>query len=99
MTSLLNRLTPTNTVKLLGVTLDNHFSFGNHFDSISKKCHGSMCLLKRASSHFTKKLLRLAHISLIRSQLEYSSAVFYTASKTLLKKLDIIQKVYLRIIL
>ena len=29
------------------------------------------------------------YISLIRSQLEYNSAVFYTASKTQLKKLDI----------
>jgi hypothetical protein len=39
-----------------------------------------------------------AYVALVRSQLEYASAVFATSAKTHLKKLDTIQKIASRII-
>ncbi len=46
----------------------------------------------------SKDLLRLAYISLIRSQLEFSCAIFSSASVTQLQKLDIIQKMSSRVV-
>jgi hypothetical protein len=89
---------PVNTVKLLGVTLDNHLTFGVHINNVVKKCHGLLGVLSRAASCMPRELLRLAYISLIRSHLEYSSAIFSTAAPTQLKKLDTIQKIASRVI-
>jgi len=85
---------------LLGVIiLEQHLSFSEHFDSTVKRCHGVLGSLSRASNSLTTELLRLAYISLVRTHLEYSSAIFSTASKTQLKKLDVVQKISSRIIL
>ena len=89
---------PQNTVKLLGVTLDQHLTFGPHIDCISKKCQALLGILARATPHLPKELLKLLYTALIRSHLEYCSSIFSTAAKTHLKKLDIIQRKAARII-
>jgi Reverse transcriptase (RNA-dependent DNA polymerase) len=89
---------PSTFVKLLGVTLDTHFTFKEHFDNIVRKCHGLLGVLTRASPFLSRDLLRLAYISLIRSHLEYCSAIFAPAAPTQLKKLDTVQKIAARII-
>jgi hypothetical protein len=86
------------SVKLLGVTLDQHLTFGAHMDNISKKCQGVLGALSRASPFLSKELRRLAYVALVRSHLEYCSAVFASASHTQLKKLDVIQRIASRII-
>jgi Reverse transcriptase (RNA-dependent DNA polymerase) len=91
-------ITPSDSVKLLGVTLDRHFTFGKHIDSMVKKCNGTIGMLCRAAPHLPRELLRLAYVSLIRSQLEYCSATFASASSTQLKKLDIVQKKASRVV-
>jgi Reverse transcriptase (RNA-dependent DNA polymerase) len=91
-------LKPATSVKLLGVTLDRHFTFGDHFDKITSKCRGLLGVLNRATPYLSRDLLRLAYISLIRSHLEYCSAIFSTASNTQLLKLDVIQKMAARVI-
>ena len=55
-------------------------------------------MLARAAPHMPRELLRTAYIALARSHLEYASAIFMSASKTQLKKLDTIQKVASRVI-
>ena len=89
---------PCSSVKLLGVTLDHHLTFGAHIDNISKKCHGILGALSRASPFLTKDLRKLAYVALVRSHLEYCSAIFASSSKTQLKKLDVIQKMAARVI-
>ena len=86
------------SVKLLGVTLDQHLSFKDHIQNVSRKCRGYVGVLARASPFMSKDLLRLAYISLIRSQLEFSCAIFSSASVTQLQKLDIIQKMSSRVV-
>ena len=88
----------SSTVKLLGVKLDQHLTFNDHISSVSKKCHGILGTLARASPFLSRDLLRLAYIALVRSQLEYSSAIFSTASASQLRKLDTIQKISSRVI-
>jgi len=89
---------PLNEVKLLGVQLDRHLTMANHIDATVSKCHGLLGMLRRASKVLPRDLLKLTYCSLIRSQLEYSSAVFAMAAPTHLSKLDTIQKIASRII-
>ena len=56
-------------------------------------------LLARAASGLPTQLLRTAYIALIRSHLEYCSAVWASAANTHLDKLDRVQKKASRIIL
>jgi Reverse transcriptase (RNA-dependent DNA polymerase) len=89
---------PLDHVKLLGVTLDHHFTFAMHMEKTTKKCAGVLGALKRAAPHLPKPLLRNAYVAMVRSHLEYSSAVFASASKSQLRKLDTVQKIGSRII-
>ena len=89
---------PSPHVKLLGVTLDRHFTFRDHIDGVVKKCNGVVGMLARAAPYMPKELLRTAYIALVRSHLEYASAVFLSASSTQLKKLDTVQRIASRVI-
>ena len=89
---------PVNEVKLLGVHLDRHLTMSKHIDATVSKCHGLLGMLRRASKVLPRELLKLTYCSLIRSQLEYCSAVFAMAAPSHLSKLDIVQKIASRII-
>jgi hypothetical protein len=86
------------TVKLLGVTLDHHLTLGSHIDKTVKKCHGLLGMLYRAAPFLPRDLLRMTYTALIRSQLEFASAVFTNAADTHLRKLDTVQKMASRTI-
>jgi len=85
-------------VKLLGVTLDQHLTFGPHIDSVVNKCQGLLGILAKATPYLPKDLLKLLYTALIRSHMEYCSSVFSSSAKTHLKKLDVIQRKAARII-
>ena len=89
---------PLSSVKILGVTIDQHLTMGEHIDKVVKKGNGLLGALVRASPFLPRQLLRMAYISLVRTHLEYCSALLHPAAKTHLKKLDIIQKKAARII-
>jgi ribonuclease P/MRP protein subunit RPP40 len=89
---------PDQSVKLLGVMLDQHLTMGEHVDKIVKKCSGLLGALSRAVPFLPRGLLRLAYIALVRSHLEYASALLVPVAKTHLKKLDVVQKRAARII-
>jgi len=90
-------VTPQKTVKLLGVTLDQHLTFGPHIDNVANKYQGLLGILARAASHLPKELLKLMYTALIRSHMEYCSLIS-SAAKRHLKKLDVIQRKAARII-
>lgn len=89
---------PSPAAVLLGVTLDQHLTMGLHIDTITKKCHGLLGMLRRASAYLPRELLKLVYTSTIRTQIEYCSATFFTSAPSNLKKLDVIQKIASRII-
>ena len=68
-------------------------------DKVVSKAHGLLGVLSSASTYLTHSLLLLAYKSLIRSHLEYASALLCSASNTNKKKLETIQKTASRIIL
>jgi len=86
------------SVKLLGMTIDSGLTFSTHIDETVRKCNGLIGSLAKAAKYLPKELLRLAYIGLVRSHLEYSSAVWGSAAKSHLKKLDTVQKIASRII-
>jgi len=63
---------PQKTVKLLGVTLDQHLTFGPHIDTVVNKCHGLLGTLARATPYLPRQLLKLSYTALIRTHMEYS---------------------------
>ena len=89
---------PIDSMKILGVTLDQHLTLKTHIDNVVRKCHGLIGALSRAVPFLPRSLLKLAYTSLIRSHLEYSSALLAMASKTHLSKLDTIQRIAARVI-
>ena len=79
-------------MQLLGFTFDRHLNFGEHISLTVKKCNGVLGVLARAASYLPRDLLKLAYIALVRSHLEYCSALLNSASKTHLPKLDVVLK-------
>ena len=75
-------IVPEPHVKLLGFHLDHHFTYGEHMDKIVKKCNGVLGMLARSAPYLPRELLRMAYVALVRSHLEFASAVFMSASKT-----------------
>ena len=50
---------PQRTVKLVGVTLDQHLTFGPHIDNVTNKCQGLFGILATATPYLPKELLKL----------------------------------------
>lgn len=83
----------------LGITVDNKLTFEKHINNISKKCIKSLNLLRclaGVSWGADPVILDLLYKSLIRSQFDYSSAVYIDSVHA--HKLDKIQNKALRII-
>ena len=88
--------------KFLGVIFDNKLNFKAHIEYVRQKCAKAMNLLKIVSKMDwgadRSVLLRRYH-SFVHSSLEYGCAVFSSARKSYLKKLEPIQNQSLRICL
>ena len=80
------------------LTLDKHITFKQHIESVVQKCHGLLGVLARSAPFLSTDLLKMAYVSLIRTQLEYCSANFATSAKSHLLKLDVVQKMASRVI-
>jgi hypothetical protein len=60
----------------LGINIANNMSWGNHISSIIKKSNSRLGFLRRNLYKCPSKLRRMAYISLVRSQMEYASAIW-----------------------
>ena len=88
--------------KFLGIIFDKKLNFKAHIDYLRAKCQKSLNLLKVVSKMSwgadQTVLLRL-YRSLVRSKLDYGCAVFSSARKSYLRKLEPIQNQSLRLCL
>ena len=87
--------------KFLGVIFDSKLNFKAHIDYIRQKCEKAMNLLKVVAKMdwgADSVLMRL-YCPFVRSRLEYGCAVFGSALKSYLTKLEPIQNQGLRICL
>ena len=88
--------------KFLGVILDNKLNFKAHIDYIRQKCEKGMNLLKVVAKMdwgADRSVLLRLYRSFVCSRLESGCAVFSSARKSYLKKLEPIQNQGLRICL
>ena len=85
-------------VTLLEFTIDRHLTFSEHIDAVVLKYKGLLGVMRKAAKYLPESMLPMMFNSLVRSHMERCSSVFFRASKTHLKKLDVIQKMAARIL-
>ena len=88
--------------KFLGVIFDNKLNFKAHIDYVHQKCAKAMNLLNIVSKMnwgADRSVLLRLYRSFVHPRLEYGCAVFSSACKLYLKKLEYIQNQGLRICL
>ena len=90
-----------NTFKLLGVTLDNHLSWGQHVASVVKAASYRLYMLRRLRSLGTPaNELRAVYTSFILPKLVYASPAWSSSlNTTQLQQLERVQKRACRVIL
>jgi hypothetical protein len=91
-------LTPDNTVKLLGVNIDNKLNFDNHISIICKKAGKQINALRRLSKVLNVSTKLKIYNSFIYSNFNYCPVVFNTFSIQHGKKLDKLQERALRFV-
>ena len=86
------------TVKLLGVTVDNKFSFEPHLNLVCKKVSQKLHALARVSKFISKKKLRVIMKAFIMSQFSYCPLVWMCHSRTLNNKINKLHERALRLV-
>ena len=86
------------SAKLLGIYIDDKLNFKDHFHNMHSKITRAVYSLRIMKHILDKRHLTLLYNSYLKSNLEYGSALFTTASKTTIKPIEILQKKAVRII-
>ena len=93
-----NEIERVESIKFLGVLLDECMSWKNHINHIENKISKSIGLLYRAKSYLNKNSLLALYYLYIHTYLNYGNIVWGSSNKTNLAKLLIQQKHAIRII-
>jgi len=86
------------SAKLLGVTLDDKFSFKNHINSIVSKLSSTSYALRKIKHYVPRKILKKIYYGLVYPHLLYGISIWGNASEYLLQPLIIIHKKIIRIL-
>ena len=86
-------ITPSESVKFLGILVDNHLTFIDHVEHLVKKCNSKLFLMRQLRKvGMDKNGLKTYYCTNIRSVLAYASPVFYNfLSDTTKSKLEHVQ--------
>ena len=93
-----HRLTSTNELDILGVTIDPKLSWSKHLTKISIRAGQKLAALRRVASKLTTESRATAYKLQVRSVMEYASLSWMSAPPTHLGLLDNIQRKALKII-
>ena len=84
-------ITPTNSVRNLGLIFDNDLSLDSHINSISKKVNIFLSLIRHTRPYLSKSNKdELVH-SLLTSTLDYYNAILYNIPDYQIHKLQLLQ--------
>jgi len=93
------RIPACNSLKFLGITFDLGLKFNNHTKDIKKRCINRLNIIKILSNKrwkLTTTTLKSIYLSLIRSEIDYSSLIMPFLSKSLAKTIQATQNTALR---
>ena len=88
----------SNSVKLLGVEIDNNLDFNQHVSNICKKVSNKIHALRRVSHYMSKDKLRIIMKAFIESQFGYCPLVWMFHSRTLNNRINALHEKALRLV-
>ena len=86
------------TVKYLGVILDNSLTFGKHVRMICDKISKNIGLLGKVAHNAPKSVLKMLYYSIVYPYIIYCNSIWGAASSNILSRILILQKRAVRII-
>ena len=89
----------TDSLKLLGVTLDRHLAFGQHVQNVCRTSQYHIRALRHIRSSLTADMARTVACALVNSRLDYANAVLYKTSRANITKLQRVQNSLARVIM
>ena len=87
-----------NSVKLLGVTIDNKLNFNGHISNLCKKANQKLHALARVSRFICKDKLRILMKAFIESQFEYCPLIWMFHSRALNTRINRLHERALRLV-
>ena len=88
----------SNSINLLGITFDEHITFGEHIGKVRCQVSRALGALKRSKNILPIKFRKLIYNALILPHLSYGIELWGTANKSILKPLSKLQKKAIRFI-
>ena len=92
------KIVTTNSVELLGVTIDNKLNFTDHVSELCKKGNQKLHALARISKYLENDKLRIIMKTFIQSQFNYCPLVWMFHNRTLNHKINKLHERALRIV-
>ena len=93
-----DNITCSNSVKLLGVTIDNKVNFKEHLTNICKKVSNKLYALARVSNYMSTHKLRIIMKAFIGSQFQYCPLVWMFHSMTINNRINKLHERVLRLL-
>ena len=94
-----NDISPSDSVRNLGVIFDSDFSFHKHISNICKSCFYHIRDLRRIRRHLPLSTAKTISNSLITSRLDYCNSLINNIAKQDLSKLQRVQNCLARVVL
>ena len=87
-----NEIKQVNFTNLLGIYIDEHLSWAQHMDCLSKKTARNVGILSKLKHFLPMYIMNTLYYSLILSHLQYCTLLWAKTYSTCLNKLRILQK-------
>ena len=86
------KISKTDSVKYLGVTIDSKLAWSDHYNKISAKANSTLAFLRRNTYACPQPVKETCYNSFVRPTLEYSSCVWDPHNRNHINQLEKIQK-------
>ena len=74
----------SNSVKILGVTLDQHLTISDHVQNVCKSSNYNTRALRHIRSYLTKDMARTVACALVNTRFDYCNSVLYHTTESIL---------------
>ena len=88
----------SDSIKTLGILLDNRLSFTPHIQSLTKSCNFHIRALRHIRSSLTDDMAKSIGTSLVTSRLDYCNSLLYGCSKSNIDKVQRLQNSLARVV-